>query len=124
MPAATPDGERLPVEVRVDGSTVSIAYRDGPTLTARLLAPDRTSDAAPVTETVESNAFFLWQRVRLPDPQWPRVIEVRVTHWAASRWSLISSATSPAMPTRRTSAGRSRPDPFTAAFSRSAHTPR
>src|SRR5262249_20458673 len=47
------------------------------TLTARLLGPARTSEAAPATDTVESNAFFLWQRVRLPDAQWPRVIEVR-----------------------------------------------
>ncbi len=70
-------GEGLPVEVKVDGSTVTIAYRGGPTLTARLLAPARTSDAGPATETVESNAYFLWQRVRLPDPQWPRIIEVR-----------------------------------------------
>jgi hypothetical protein len=70
-------GEPLPVEVKVDGSTVTLAYRGGPTLTARLLAPARTADTAPVTDTVESNAFFHWQRVRLPDAQWPRVIEVR-----------------------------------------------
>jgi hypothetical protein len=73
-----PRGERLPVKVRVDGSGVTIAYRDGPTLTAHLLAPARQSDDPPATEIVESNAFFHWQRVQLPDKQWPRVIEVRV----------------------------------------------
>ncbi len=74
-PAARGDG--LAVEIRVDGSVVTIAYRGGPTLTARLLAPDRVSDVAPTTETVESNAFFLWRRVRLTDARWPRVIEIR-----------------------------------------------
>jgi hypothetical protein len=69
--------ERLPVDVNVDGSTLTIDCRDGPALTARLLAPARTSDAAPTTEVVESNAFFSWRRIRIPDPRWPRIIEVR-----------------------------------------------
>jgi hypothetical protein len=68
---------RLPVEVRVDGSAVTITYRGGPTLTAHLIAPARSSNETPVTESVEANAFFHWQRVRLGDSQWPRVIEVR-----------------------------------------------
>jgi hypothetical protein len=74
---ATAGDQPRAVAVTVDGSAVIIAYRDGPTLTARLLAPARTSDAAPTTEVVESNADFLWRRIRVPDARWPRVIEVR-----------------------------------------------
>lgn len=77
-PDAPPRDEPLPVQVVVDASTVTISYRGGPRLTAHLLAPARSSGAAPAVETVESNAFFHWQRVRQPDPRWPRVIEVRV----------------------------------------------
>lgn len=76
-PGGAAPGGPLPVEVQVDGSTVTIAYRGGPTLTAHLLAPGRMSDEAPAIETVESNAFYLWRRVRLPGGPWPRVIEVR-----------------------------------------------
>src|SRR5262249_30305474 len=47
-------------------------------LIARLLAPARASGTSSSVETVESNAFYLWQRVRQPDPRWPRVIEVRI----------------------------------------------
>jgi hypothetical protein len=65
------------VRVRVEGETVSIRYRNGPLLKARLLAPPRTSTEAPQTETVESNACFLWTRTHFPDANWPRVIEVR-----------------------------------------------
>jgi hypothetical protein len=76
-PAAMARVERLPVEVKWNGSAVTIVYRDGPTLAARLLAPARISQAAPTIETVESNVFFLWQHVRFPDERWPRVIEIR-----------------------------------------------
>ena len=67
----------FPAKVTVYGDTVAITYRGGPSLKARLLAPARTSSAAAVTETVESNPCFRWRRVRAPDSQWPRVIEVR-----------------------------------------------
>jgi len=72
--------ETLPsllVDVEVDDETITIIYKDNVTLKIRLLAPPRTSSEALRTEVVESNANFLWQRVHLPDPQWPRVIEVR-----------------------------------------------
>lgn len=68
----------FPVDVRLDGETVMLTYQDGTILRARLLAPVRTSSETPRTETVESNAYFLWQRTQLPDSQWPRIIEVRV----------------------------------------------
>jgi hypothetical protein len=73
-----PEVAHMPVRVSVRDGVVRIVYRRGPVLTARLIAPARTSDEPATTETVESNAYFLWQRTRMPDPQWPRVIEVRV----------------------------------------------
>ena len=77
MAAGATHIKQPPVEVKFAGSSVSIAYRDGPSLTARLLAPARVSEIPPTVETVESNAFFLWQRIRLDDAHWPRVIEIR-----------------------------------------------
>jgi len=72
-----PGAFRSPARVTVEGETVLIVYRNGPTLRARLVSPARKSEEKPAVETVESNAFFLWQRFRLPDPEWPRVIEIR-----------------------------------------------
>ncbi len=69
--------EPLLVQVKFDGSAISISYQGGPSLTARLLAPARVADMPPTVETVESNAFFFWQRFHLADAHWPRVIEVR-----------------------------------------------
>jgi hypothetical protein len=71
-------GPGAPVEVTVGDSAVTIAYRDGPTLTARLVAPERTEKRQPTIETVESNAHYNWRRIVEPDATWPRVIEVRV----------------------------------------------
>ncbi len=68
---------QLPVEVRLEADTVQIAYAKGPTLTARLVAPARTSSEAPRTETVEANPHVLWKRIHLPDAHWPRILEVR-----------------------------------------------
>jgi hypothetical protein len=71
------DKPALPVAVSFDGESLVIAYENGPTLTAELIAPARTPAAPAVPETVESNQYLLWQRLRLDDPQWPRVIEIR-----------------------------------------------
>lgn len=76
--SASPPTPDLPVQVTMEGETVGIAYRNGPRLTARLVAPARQTGDAPATlETVESNRHYLWQRAKLLDAQWPRVIEVR-----------------------------------------------
>jgi hypothetical protein len=76
VPHETPT--RFPVEVTVKGDTVTIGYRQGPTVIARLLAPPRSAPGEARSESVEVNAGFRWQRFHLADPQWPRVIEVRV----------------------------------------------
>ncbi len=67
----------FPATVEVNGDTVTIAYDGGPRVKATLLGPPRASSEPPRVETVESHEYFLWQRVHLPDAQWPRVIEVR-----------------------------------------------
>ncbi|MBI2842244.1 MAG: hypothetical protein HYX78_02475 [Armatimonadetes bacterium] len=68
---------RQPVEVKCDGKTVSLSYRNGPSVLAGLVAPERTSRAEPRVEVVEKNRFFLWQRFHVPDRDWPKIIEVR-----------------------------------------------
>lgn len=75
--APIPSG-RFPVEITLNDSAFRIAYRNGPTVTAHLLAPERTAKTEPVVETVESNAHFLWKRFRFTDSQWPRVVELKV----------------------------------------------
>jgi hypothetical protein len=72
-PGAAAGEVSLPVEVTVGESAVTIAYRGGPILTARLLAPARMSSVAPATEIVEANPFFLWKLCVA------KVIDVRTT---------------------------------------------
>jgi len=67
----------LPVSIHLDGEILILSWRGGPTLKACLLAPTRSSEEAPRTETVESGPAYLWRRYMIADPQWPRVIEVR-----------------------------------------------
>ena len=69
---------RWPVTVSADDETVRVIYADGLVLTARLIGPPRAAPAPSWVETVESNAYFNWRRVHLPDRDWPRVIEIRV----------------------------------------------
>jgi len=64
-------------DCQLEGESLRLHWPDGPALHARLLAPARSSAEPPRVELVESNAFFHWQRFHWPDPQWPRVIEVR-----------------------------------------------
>lgn len=68
---------KLPVSVKVSSDRVEIDYASGRKMNARFLAPARTSSQPARVETVESNAFYLWQRYHLSDDKWPRVIEVR-----------------------------------------------
>ncbi|MCC6445906.1 MAG: dienelactone hydrolase family protein [Armatimonadetes bacterium] len=68
----------FPAEIAVRGETVTIACRNGPTLTARLLAPPRAaSGQAEQPEVVEDTPYYSWRRIRLPDRDYPRIIEVR-----------------------------------------------
>jgi len=72
----------LPVACAVQDEEVTVTWEGGPIFTARLIAPPPVPaamypPAAPETEVVESNGLYRWERMVIPDPQYPRVIEVR-----------------------------------------------
>jgi len=68
----------LPVAVTVDGDRLHIAYRNGPTLDATLIAPPASDPRSVLIQTVESNAHYLWQLYRIDDAEWSRIFDVRV----------------------------------------------
>ena len=68
----------LPVRLLVEGESFRLVWNDGRRAALQLLAPPRTSREPPRLELVEENRFFRWQRLHLPDPDWPRVIEFRL----------------------------------------------
>jgi hypothetical protein len=86
-PAAVPEGRSStpwPVVVELGGEpgggdgSLTVRYRGGPHLEARLVAPPRVVPAGPVRiEEIEANPFHRWRRFHLPDPDWPRIVEVR-----------------------------------------------
>lgn len=67
----------LPIRLLVEGESFSLVWNDGRRTVLQLIAPPRTSREPPRLELVEENQFFRWQRLHLPDPDWPRVIEFR-----------------------------------------------
>lgn len=69
---------RLPVAVTWERGGVTVAYASGPALRTTMIAPEMQAPGDPKVETVESGRHYLWQRLRFDDPQWPRVIEVRI----------------------------------------------
>ncbi len=69
---------KLPADIDVEEEKITVKYENGLNLEIHLLAPPRLSTAkAEVEEKVESNPFFLWKRFHLPDPEYPRIIEMR-----------------------------------------------
>jgi hypothetical protein len=67
----------LPVTLQVVDESFKLEWKDGRKVDLKLIAPARVSSEAPRLEVVEENACYRWQRLHLPDPQWPRVIEFR-----------------------------------------------
>ncbi|MDP3071027.1 MAG: hypothetical protein Q8N18_12105 [Opitutaceae bacterium] len=67
----------LPVTATLRDETVALTWKNGERVELILLAPARTSKAAPRLEVVEDNDAYCWQRWHFPDPQWPRIIELR-----------------------------------------------
>ena len=67
----------LPVTVEIKGEAVALNWKSSQRVDLNLLAPARTSTESPRLEVVEANEFYLWQRWHFPDPQWPRIIELR-----------------------------------------------
>lgn len=69
----------LPTTFEVTRSGVTMHCGDGTTVDARLISPLSPAGAMsePTIETVESNAYFLWQRFHFHDDYYPVIIEVR-----------------------------------------------
>jgi hypothetical protein len=67
----------LPVTAALRDETIALAWKNGQRVELSLLAPARTSTEAPRLEVVEDNEAYRWQRWHFPDPQWPRIIELR-----------------------------------------------
>jgi hypothetical protein len=73
---------RLPVAYTMQDDELAVTWEGGPIIKARLVAPPvvpaTVYPPAPIqTEVVESNGLYRWERITIPDPQFPRVIEVR-----------------------------------------------
>ena len=68
----------FPFRTIFDDGALTFIWTDGNRVELRLLSPQRTSTNAPRLEIVEHNRYFRWQRLHLDDPQWPRVIEMRM----------------------------------------------
>ena len=75
--AGTSAARALPVTAALQGESVTLTWQKGDRVDVRLLAPARASTEAPRLEMVEDNGAYLWQRWHFPDPQWPRIIELR-----------------------------------------------
>ena len=63
--------------VHIVADHVRIDTDAGLSWAASLIAPARTNTTPGRVEIVEHGAHYLWARLLTPDPQWPRIIEVR-----------------------------------------------
>jgi dienelactone hydrolase len=70
--------QEWPMTVAMQDGMLMLNWKNGPRVKLNLLAPQRTSTAAPRLEIVEENHVYRWQRWHFADPQWPRIIEVRM----------------------------------------------
>jgi dienelactone hydrolase len=80
--AAAPSAD-LPVTCSPRPEGVALRWNDGTGIDLALIAPPLASSGGkaagePRLEEVESNALFRWLRLHVPDPDWPRVIEIRL----------------------------------------------
>jgi len=65
-----------PLSVTVGpGGGLRVESDSGTVLSANPIAPD--TGTAPVIEVIEHGNHYLWLRALLPDPVWPRIVEVR-----------------------------------------------
>ena len=64
------------IQLTPDG--VSLSYPEGVQWEGRFIGPARVSTELPVAELVESNPYYCWLRLLVPDPVWPRIFEVRI----------------------------------------------
>jgi hypothetical protein len=67
----------FPVTLLAEGESFTLAWKDGRKMDLKFIAPPRASREPVRFESVEENGFFRWQRLHLPDLEWPRIIEFR-----------------------------------------------
>jgi hypothetical protein len=68
---------RFALQVTLNDEVLHVRYSDGTEIVVQMCAPIRRSKEPAKREIIESNAFYRWERFHFPDPDWPRVIEVR-----------------------------------------------
>ena len=76
LQAATP--QKFAAFVSVSGDGLDIHVPGKAHIHAALLAPQSHASAA-VIETVEENAYYRWERWKVADAAYPRIIEVRIS---------------------------------------------
>ena len=67
----------------LDPLGVTVAWDNGETWRADVIAPDLTGGYEPHVEVIERNLHYLWARLLVPDAEWPRIIEVRADNLGA-----------------------------------------
>jgi hypothetical protein len=83
LPSAVPQSGEPPVSCSLQPDGVQLRWTDGTHLDLTLIAPPLSTQAEatreqPRLEDVENSPLFRWQRFHIPDPHWPRVIEIRI----------------------------------------------
>jgi dienelactone hydrolase len=66
------------MSIAIHPDSIVVAKSDGPSWTAKLIAPFRSDAAAPLLEPIELGAHFAWLRILTPDLLWPRIIDIRI----------------------------------------------
>jgi len=66
------------ISVQVTPESVRVLYENGSTWNATLIAPKRSVATPAKPEVIEWGEHYVWVRLLAPDPQWPRIIEVRM----------------------------------------------
>ncbi len=78
------DGYRL----EVDANGARLAKNGTAQWQAVPVAPPLSDARGVTTEVVEQGRFFLWARVLVPDPKWPRILEVQLDQRGQVRLTL------------------------------------
>ncbi len=83
-PEASPDSEQPLVfalgdtEIALTADAIRVKCAEGRAWTATPVAPARSVTIEGTTEIIEWSRSYKWVRILVPDPDWPRIVEVRV----------------------------------------------
>ena len=66
-----------PLTLTLDPHGVTAVWNNGESWRAGVIAPELTGGHEFHVEVIERNPHYLWARLLAPDPEWPRIIEVR-----------------------------------------------